>query len=345
LLGVFHVNLRKSRFVGCILGKAVGDAVGAPVEFKGPKESQQYIEDHIRPLKFEGVVREYEGPWPFGQYTDDTQLARELVLSLIDCGGCFNPYNYAQRLVEIHTAGKMVGSGKATAQAFEKLAAGELWMKSGTPHPAAGNGSAMRAAPLGLTYVDRWERDFLSLLVDADNQSRITHTDPRSVAGSVAMSGAIALLVSGVDPQHKAFTGTLSEWVGAYDSVLAEGILSLRKISERSPKKAYKKLRRVGLAKTFKSMWDPGISPFVTTGVLWALYSFLHTPEDFTETLCTSIWPGGDVDTTAAMAGALSGTWGGLEGIPSEMIQPLTDQGAWRAPDLIELALSLEELC
>jgi ADP-ribosylglycohydrolase len=43
--------------------------------------------------------------------------------------------------------------------------------------------------------------------------------------------------------------------------------------------------------------------------VLWSLYSFLRSPEDYWETVCTAIAVGGDVDTTAAMAGAVSGAY------------------------------------
>jgi ADP-ribosylglycohydrolase len=91
---------------------------------------------------------------------------------------------------------------------------------------------------------------------------------------------------------------------------------------------------------------DPwvGISPFVTGSVLWSLYSFLRTPEDYWETICTAITPGGDVDTTAAMAGAISGAHLGLEAIPSDLAHRLTDQGAWGYPELAVLADQCYEL-
>jgi hypothetical protein len=46
-----------------------------------------------------------------------------------------------------------------------------------------------------------------------------------------------------------------------------------------------------------------GISPFVTSSVLWSLYSFLRSPEDYWETVCTAIAVGGDVDTTGGHGG------------------------------------------
>ena len=81
-----------------------------------------------------------------------------------------------------------------------------------------------------------------------------------------------------------------------------------------------------------------GISPFVTTSVLWSLYSFLRTPEDYWETVCTAIAVGGDVDTTAAMAGAISGAYLGLDAIPLHLARCVTDRGTWGFSELVGLA-------
>lgn len=66
--------------------------------------------------------------------------------------------------------------------------------------------------------------------------------------------------------------------------------------------------------------------------------SFLRTPEDYWETVGTAIVPGGDVDTTAAMAGAISGTHVGIWGLPSELVEQVNDQGQWGFGELVELS-------
>jgi ADP-ribosylglycohydrolase len=71
---------------------------------------------------------------------------------------------------------------------------------------------------------------------------------------------------------------------------------------------------------------------------LWSLYAFLRSPEDYWETVCTAIAVGGDVDTTAAMAGAISGAYLGLEAIPAHLVRRLTDRGTWGFDELVELA-------
>ena len=63
-----------------------------------------------------------------------------------------------------------------------------------------------------------------------------------------------------------------------------------------------------------------GISSFVIGSVLWSLYSFLTSPDDYWETICTAVVVGGDVDTTAAMAGAISGAHLGISAIPSAFV-------------------------
>jgi len=95
-------------------------------------------------------------------------------------------------------------------------------------------------------------------------------------------------------------------------------------------------IRRAGTGKE-ADQFD-GITPFVVSSVLWSLYSFLNHPRDYWETICTAIAIGGDVDTTAAMAGAISGAHLGIHTIPNELAHQLNDQGTWRYEDLLQLA-------
>jgi len=83
---------------------------------------------------------------------------------------------------------RIVGRGRATEQAAQRLALGVPWAKAGTPTPSAGNGSAMRAGPVGLMCHGDWD----ALVHTACTQSRITHTDPRCLAGAVVIAGAVA---------------------------------------------------------------------------------------------------------------------------------------------------------
>jgi ADP-ribosylglycohydrolase len=83
-----------------------------------------------------------------------------------------------------------------------------------------------------------------------------------------------------------------------------------------------------------------GISAFVTPSLLWSLYAFLRSPDDYWETICTAIGVGGDTDTMAAIAGAISGARLGVEALPAELLGRLNDRGEWGAEALTELAHS-----
>jgi ADP-ribosylglycohydrolase len=83
-----------------------------------------------------------------------------------------------------------------------------------------------------------------------------------------------------------------------------------------------------------------GISAFVTPSLLWSLYAFLRSPDDYWETICTAIGVGGDTDTMAAIAGAISGARSGVEGLPPDLVAQVNDRGEWGSEALAGLARS-----
>ena len=86
------------RFAGCLIGQALGDALGFPVEGYPPDLCVHYAEDYVdHPT---GIIPPGRSPFPFGQYTDDTQLARELLQSYLG-RGAFDPADYATRIANI----------------------------------------------------------------------------------------------------------------------------------------------------------------------------------------------------------------------------------------------------
>jgi ADP-ribosylglycohydrolase len=54
--------------------------------------------------------------------------------------------------------------------------------------------------------------------------------------------------------------------------------------------------------------------------------------------VCTAIGVGGDTDTMAAMAGAISGARLGTGALPARLVERLNDRGRWGPDALIELA-------
>lgn len=321
--------VRPEQFSGSLIGQCLADAIGCRVEGYSTAVCQTFVAHEVRPRQIGDRDR---FPFPFGQYTDDSQLARELLESYVVCGG-FDPADYAQRIGALFAESRIVGRGRSTEMAAERLIAGCPWQKAGSPPPSAGNGSAMRAGPIGLMFYDRPS----DLMRAAWDQGWITHQDPRCGAGSVAIAGAVALALQTDRLEPQAFLAQLSQWVGQVDRSFAELIDCLAQWLTLDPETAAESIAGAGVAANHERQW-PGISPFVIPSVLWSLYSFLRSPDDYWETLCTSIAVGGDVDTTAAMAGAISGAYLGLGAIPEDMALVVNDRGTWGYPQLVELA-------
>ncbi len=319
----------RERFSGCLVGQCVGDALGFVVEGCSPAVCQRYVSET---LDAEYAGERDHAALALGQYSDDSQLARELMQSYAAMGR-FDPEDYAGRIADIFSEGRIVGRGRSTEEAAERLMRGVPWDEAGTPPPSAGNGSAMRAAPIGLLFFDDPE----GMVRAADDQGRITHRDPRCSAGAVSIAGAVALALPGgrIDPPR--FLARLAGWAGQIDESVADGIERLAGWVNLPAHEAAPLISSVGSALDHGD-GQRGISPFVTSSVLWSLYSFLRSPKDYWGTIRTAIAVGGDVDTTAAMAGAVSGAYLGLQAIPCHLARRLTDRGTWGYTELVELA-------
>lgn len=319
----------RAQYQGCLVGQALGDALGFVVEGQPHTFCSRYVEERLGGGRIGDLGG---GPFPLGQYSDDTQLARELLQSYAERGR-FDPEDYARRIAAIFSEGRIVGRGKATEEAAKRLARGVPWNEAGTPPPSAGNGSAMRAGPIGLLFYD--EPD--GLVRAAHEQGFITHRDTRCSAGAIAIAGAVALALSESSVERLDFLGRLSEFTVRMKAPFADDLMRLSGWVTLPPEQAVSHISRVGLERKLDEGWDK-ITPFVVPSVLWSLYSFLRSPDDYWQTICTAIAVGGDVDTTAAMAGAISGAHLGLTAIPRKLAVRLTDQGSWGFSDLTDLA-------
>lgn len=330
---------RVDQFQGCIIGCAVGDAIGAPVEAKAPAEVRAFIKAHVRPKSFEDIKRP---GFKFGQYTDDGQLTRELMLSLVENGG-FDPEDFAGRIADMFARRKIVGFGRSTQSAATRLIENFSWNEAGEPAPAAGNGSAMRASPIGLYH---WNEPGDALLSEARDQGIITHTNPLCTAGAVAVAGATAFALDpDRDPYSEDWWMELSELVSDFDEEFADGILSLWKWRDLDITKVFEHIKAFeGDPSQINAKWNDAISPYVVSSVLWSLYAFMTSPFDYWDSLCVAMWPGGDVDTTAAMTGAISGAKNGLAAIPEEIAKQIHDRGTWGYQPLCDLAAQLHEM-
>lgn len=322
---------RTDQLTGSLLGLALGDALGAVVEAHPPDDARRYVETCLR----EGIVpaRGREA-FPFGQVTDDTQLARELLQSIADSGR-FDPPHFASRVLNLVASGRLIGGGPAAINTARQLALGIPWHEAGMPAPYAGNGAAMRAGPLGVLFGD----DVGTLSRVATDQARVTHLDPRCAAGALAIAGAAAIAARRERIRPMEFLVELSDWVEPLDSGFAATLWGMSSWVGLPPDAAAGFLRDQGLEPDLQGGWR-GVSSFVTSSVCWSLYAFLQAPESYWDGICIAIQVGGDTDTMAAMTGSILGGRHGAAAVPADFCDHLTDAGAWRADDLVRLSHS-----
>jgi ADP-ribosylglycohydrolase len=317
------------RLVGALLGQALGDALGFVVEAEAPEVAAEYVATCLRAGR--AGVRCHPR-FPFGQYSDDTQLARALLLGVRDAGG-WSAGAFAARLGELFRDGLDVGAGQGSRSSAKRLIGGASWRESGTPAPYAGNGSAMRVAPLGVLMAG----DAAAMRAAAREQSLVTHLDPRCTAGALAVAAA-AMLASRPGPlQPGPFLDAVAGWAAEEDESVAGALTGVARWLEVEPVEAARLLHAAGLDPARGARWS-GVSACVVPSVAWSLYAFLRSPDDYWSCICTAIEVGGDTDTMAAIAGALAGARLGPAGLPMALVDRVNDRGAWGAGALAQLA-------
>jgi ADP-ribosyl-[dinitrogen reductase] hydrolase len=315
------------RFAGCLLGGAVGDALGRTLESVSPRGVP----------RTEWVIN-YR-PWhgwksgPKGTITDDTQFSMWLLQSLITNRGV-----EPRDLIHRFSAEKIRGIGRATRD-FVRNAKdlGKPWFESGVA--SAGNGVAMRSAPIGLFY----REDSKALKLGSILQAVVTHNDPMAVASGILTAQAVALLLA-MQPSD------LVPLVARQDFCrrLANGV---RGLEATGAYKTRNTLEPATLEQRFGDdlpQWlEQNLDPIEINNRYWsgayvleslphAFYCFLRSPDDFRETLLQAVNCSRDADTVAAIACNLSGTLNGVRAIP----QPYLDDLEFRR-DLDHLAHSI----
>ncbi len=313
----------RDRFVGCLLGCAVGDALGAPYEGLW---SHSIPDEKVLLAGF----GEFEG-YPRGQFTDDTQLSVATVRSIVETGEV-SPAHIARSIAALFKRGEVIGPGGACLSAALTFLRTKDWTTCGAELGQAGNGTAMRTAVLGLAFLDRSE----SLPEVVADVSRITHRDPRSVAGGVAVAKAAQLLASS-PAEPVSFCPTIAETIAPFSPEFADWVARLPALVQEPAESALSIIAWAGMpAPEFDS---PIITPFVIPTVLAAFWCLFRHADSWSGAVASAIRLGGDVDTLGAIVGALAGVRLGIGAIPEHLRRTVRD-----AQKLEALALRYHEL-
>ena len=291
------------KFKGCLLGLAIGDALGMPVEGLTAQEIEKSV----------GAVRDmmpapenhYHYTLHAGQFTDDTLSTLLLAEAMIEAFG-FSGDKFAEKLKEWGVSWTLDsnldrGAGIATKSSIENMIAGRCWRDSGVLIPTCG--SAMRVAPIGLVY----HCDLNIIANYADLQSTITHCNPAARAGAVAVAVGVALCLKNF-PRDFVLQMAYN-FASKVDLDFANSLLHIRSLRGLEPSKAIEII---------------GNSPIVSETVPAAFYCFMNfEPED---ALIVAASGGGDTDSIASIAGALLGAERGTSWMPHRWLVCLEDR-------------------
>lgn len=299
----------RSRFRGCLLGLAVGDALGTTLEFRAPG-SFAPLTDMVGGGPFELLP---------GQWTDDTSMALCLAHSLLYCRG-FDAIDQMNRYCNWYRHGYMSSTGECFDIGGTVRQALEAYLRSGDPfsgsqaESSAGNGSLMRIAPVAMYFAHSPMATVAGMAADS---SRTTHGAAEAVDACVLFAAQLCMALAGHDKP---------------------GILSGHGVQPRTPKIA-------ALARRDHTAVDAAEirgSGYVVDALAAALWCFATT-DDYASAVLRAANLGNDADTTAAICGQLAGAYYGLEGIPPAWRQKLHDGSMLLtlADDLMQAALSV----
>lgn len=292
---------RVSRYKGCLLGLACGDAVGTTVEFS-PRGTFAPVVDMV-------------GGGPFdlepGQWTDDTSMALCLATSLVYRDG-FDAVDQMNRYCNWRSVGYLSSNGRCFDIGMTVAAALDRFLLSedpfaGDPNPkSAGNGALMRLAPIPMFYgpstAETWRF--------SGESTRTTHGAQEAIECSRVFGLALRNALLGV---------------GKSDLLRFE-------IPEPLTAKVTGMIKGGFLNKQQNEVRGSGYCVESLEAALWAFYS----TDSYEQAILAAVNLGDDADTTGAICGQLAGAYYGVDAIPPGWLGKLS-----MCNEIEELALQL----
>jgi ADP-ribosylglycohydrolase/radical SAM superfamily enzyme YgiQ (UPF0313 family) len=293
-----------SRVTGALVGLAVGDALGLPVEFEPRSEREADPVCDMRPS--------FSWKLAPGTWSDDTALALCLAESICEKG--FDPQDAGERFVSWmdrglwSATGEAIGIGGATRRALERVRAGvPAVLSGGRGENDNGNGSLMRILPASIWLSSLPEPARLRAIAA---YSAITHGHPRSMLGCYLHCLVAGRLLAGEAP-GAAYAAAMDE---------ARSRLAALPPTMRAEAPAYGRILDCSLASaSAASVRGSGYVVHCLEAALWCL---LNT-SDYRSCVLAAVNLGEDSDTTAAVDGGLAGLVYGRASVPGEWVSVL----------------------
>lgn len=277
------VDLR-DKFRGALIGTAIGDAFGGPLEGVSSSDAPRLVARRL----------ELQQPW---SYTDDAQTMIALARSLVHLGDV-DSVDILDNLARDFDPAR--GYGRGTRLALQAYLSGTPWHQCAFAcwsEGSRGNGAAARTAPVSCLFA---HHPSLSQLTR--RAAEVTHAHPDGIAGATLQAHALrALLLTRPDSFDSGqFLNALllnhdfPRWV-------TDRLALVRSLLNSEPMTVAQKL---------------GSGVLAVDSVPCAIWAFASHHTRFEDVVTSACSLGGDTDTICAMAGALAGALLGYQAIP-----------------------------
>ena len=285
--------MERDRYRGCLIGLAVGDALGTTLEFKRPGT--------FKPIK------DMVGGGPFGlnpgEWTDDTSMALCLAESLIECKG-FDPADQMKRYLKwyregyLSSNGRFIDIGNTVRDALVSFERTEEPFSGPTDPYSAGNGSIMRLAPVPMFYAGNPQE----AIEKSGESSRTTHGTPAAIDACRYLGALVVGALNGAGKED-----LQSDHYSPFPGYWAQRPL-VKEIDEIT-------------SGSFKWREPPEIqgTGYVVKSLEAALWAF-YKSKSFEEGCLLAANLGDDADTTGAVFGQLAGAFYDVNAIPDRWL-------------------------
>lgn len=321
---------RRDRFLGGIIGLAIGDALGTPFEDRTASEIELRLADAPE-LDFRPDSRGRIAP---GEWTDDTGLAEAVMRSLIRCRG-YEGVDVAGSLAKYYRSRpkRMLPYTRNVLRAIDadpenwQEKAREIWIEEGSAH--AGNGALVPCLLAGFFHSGNIDR----MIKTTVRLCHITYYDPRCVESALALNFLLMQSLQGrasdrTVEQAVAFLAAIRS-----DKRLSDMIYDLEATSSpprrvdslylpyiRERDAVDRSLARLAARKTHNLQ----NTRYCVSSMEVAISCLLNT-DSFASCVEAAVRLGGNADTQGALAGALAGARYGMTAIPRPWLARVKD--------------------
>lgn len=298
-------NANEDRFLGSLLGLAIGDALGMPVEGWTPEQVADRFGrlDGYHPRTFPDGTE-----IKAGEFTDESEIALCVVESLTANNGVLDPDNVGARMLFLARGESRRWLRPDTHAALDRAEETLLFrVPLDEDAPATGE-VASRGAPIGLLHsVGGFEPD--RLRADAEGVVRLTHGSPAAVAAATAVAYGVRLAARGETPRERWAAETADFLDDSGGGEVAAGLRRVDALVTAGTPVA-EALATLGTGPAAREAVPAAFAAAMAAGV-------------FEDAVLAAANSGGATDTVGSIAGALAGAAEGASGIPQALIDGL----------------------